>query len=398
MIELILADYFREQLKEQLRPKILYIMQTFLSCIELKATQSHHRIKVRIVYGSHNPHSPFLDDIPTVFLPASLVGLEDMCKTGAWPTPELIQLRGNPVKIPYMVNDQKREEDIDLIASIFFFLSLQHEISLYLTGYDELCLPYQKTWFAKYNFWPKIPIVSLLFQCLVDRINCVLGNDFLSLRLFYPDGKKFAIGLSHDVDFIPYGYWSSLKRAAKNAAILALLNKNPLLSGKVLTNFIYCLLRRHRPFNNIPTLLRKEADAKIKSSFELFSKQSPHPKDPNYDIDDKPIQAVIKSIVESGHEINLHGSFTSCTQEGKLDKEARSLRRYVRSVNGNRQHYLNLTVPMLHIELEKAEIKYDMSLAYPEVIGYRTGLDRPHFLWNTNVLFQTDQEKKGVSN
>ncbi len=86
----------------------------------------------------------------------------------------------------------------------------------------------------------------------------------------------------------------------------------------------------------------------------------------------------IELILESNNYIGLHSSYKSSETNSYL-YETRRLEKYIGSpIIAHRSHYLRFNPVNLFSHLEKAGIKYDFTVGYPDLIGFRAGVASPY--------------------
>lgn len=178
------------------------------------------------------------------------------------------------------------------------------------------------------------------------------------LRAEYPDGRKFGVCLTHDIDLInPHFTVSLLKRGGISRAAIKWFDKNV----NPRCNFGY-------------TMDLEEAHG-AKSTFFFLALQ-PGGKDFNYYIED--MKNEIRSIVQSGCEVGLHGGYGVLRDIPELVREKRAIEAVAgSSIVGYRNHYMQFNVPDSWGVLEEAGFKYDSTLGYPDNIGFRNGMCHP---------------------
>jgi hypothetical protein len=81
----------------------------------------------------------------------------------------------------------------------------------------------------------------------------------------------------------------------------------------------------------------------------------------------------MRQLEQDGFEIGVHGSYCSLDDADGLALEFDSLRALGFRPLGGRIHWLRFTLPQLIHATERAGAKYDCSLGWADVIGYRAG-------------------------
>lgn len=189
----------------------------------------------------------------------------------------------------------------------------------------------------------------------------------------YPDHKKFAICLTHDVD-----------------DIYPPLSHRVLSSLVSLTKWDWSSLREQlfwsrrgkqaSPYRNFPKIVELEKKYGAKSTF-YFMAASRDPRRFRYNIED--IASDLQFIVESGWEVGLHGGYYSFNDVDAIKSEKSRLESALgREVIGYRNHYLRFQVPDTWDILEKCGFKYDSTYGYTNTVGFRNGMCHPFRPYN----------------
>ena len=226
----------------------------------------------------------------------------------------------------------------------------------------------------------KIPVVDcyekILFDCLI------LASDKLNIPLeykpFWPDGKKFAVCLTHDVDRVKktFQYVTHTIRNLKRGKI-----------GLELAQLSF-LLRRENPYWNFDRIMEIERKLGVKSTFFFLNEQRKtclfSPSEwklywGRYDIKNPKIVETIKRLDMGGWEIGVHGSYNSYNNLKRLEEEKKILEELSgKKIHGVSQHYLNLDASETWVYHEKLGLVYDTSVGFVDEIGFRRGTCYPY--------------------
>lgn len=182
----------------------------------------------------------------------------------------------------------------------------------------------------------------------------------------WPDGKKFVLCLTHDVDRVKktYQYITHFVRTRKVCHLTSIFHKK-------------------EPFWNFEELIKVEKKYKVKSTF-FFLNETKKLNILNikewplslgyYNIFHPKISKVIKKLYKRGWEIGVHGSYDSFKDEKLLSKEKKDLEEIVgEEIVGIRQHLLNLQIPLTWKLQMKVGFKYDSSFGYSSRFGNKVG-------------------------
>ncbi|MCW7075517.1 MAG: polysaccharide deacetylase family protein [Candidatus Methanospirare jalkutatii] len=258
-----------------------------------------------------------------------------------------------------------------------------NEVGHILTGYLE---HFWKMKENKHEKLAKIPVVDyyekILFDCLLFASRRL--NLSLKYKPFWPDGKKFAVCLTHDVDRVhkSYQYITHFVRNIGRGDFRSAINQITSVARK---------LHGDEPYWNFDRIMEIERNLGVKSTFFFLNEQKKVCVLPNewklyrgrYDIKDKRIVEMIKKLDAEGWEIGVHGSYNSYRDFDMMKEEKETLEEILgKRVHGISQHYCNLEIPSTWEYHEKLGFSYDASLGFVTDIGFRWGTCYPFHPFN----------------
>ena len=235
---------------------------------------------------------------------------------------------------------------------------------------------------------------GLLYQPVVDQHHLTKGVE----KPKWPDGKPFAVCLTHDVDAVSS---FSLIPALRKRYIR--YSTSSLLSQRItsLMGFGVDLFRAGHHRNKIDPLFCLERWLELENRVNSHSTfffwpgldvvKKRHVSDCAYKLSDKIIFddqpcSVAESIREiscRGWEIGLHASWYSFNDADELRRQKEALEKAAeQDVVSVRQHYLHYDIRMTPRAHSRAGFKYDSTLGFNDNIGFRFGTCRPWFLWD----------------
>jgi peptidoglycan/xylan/chitin deacetylase (PgdA/CDA1 family) len=183
-------------------------------------------------------------------------------------------------------------------------------------------------------------------------------------RINYPEGKKFAMCLTHDIDKTYVGVGRKLLNLFRGR-----------LGGRSFSENLNDLRSRDLPNCNFKEIIELENKYGVKSTFFLLSLQ-PKEKDYNYDLDS--LNNYTSEILDKGFEIGLHGGWEAYKDGKKLAEEKNRLEKALhRRVEGYRGHYLLFDTKETWKILEAGGFLYDSTFGFSDVIGFRNGMCHP---------------------
>ncbi|WP_068320813.1 polysaccharide deacetylase family protein [Pyrococcus kukulkanii] len=190
------------------------------------------------------------------------------------------------------------------------------------------------------------------------KVGNITPSSYSYLR--YPNNKKFAVVLSHDVDLVR----PSWRYYAYH------LIKKPKIGFNL-------LIRQKNPYNTFEKIIELEKKFGTKSTF-FFMAVDKDPTGIRYRIED--FKGTLRMILDEGFEVGLHGSYTAYNDLNQLKKEKSRLERVTgEKVQGYRNHYLRFKIPETWKLLEKAGFKYDSTIGYNDLVGFRGGVPYPFY-------------------
>jgi peptidoglycan/xylan/chitin deacetylase (PgdA/CDA1 family) len=189
----------------------------------------------------------------------------------------------------------------------------------------------------------------------------------------YPEGRRFAVCLTHDIDDV---YPPPLHAALSSAQCVKSLDGNGMkrwalwrVKGK-----------EHSPYRNFREIMDLEDRFGGRSSF-YFLATDRDPRRFRYRVEE--LGQEMGAICDRGWEVGLHGSYYACDDPGEIRKEKRRLEKALgREVIGYRNHYLMFRVPDTWEHLAAAGFRYDTTVGYSNAIGFRNGVCHPYRPFN----------------
>jgi peptidoglycan/xylan/chitin deacetylase (PgdA/CDA1 family) len=236
--------------------------------------------------------------------------------------------------------------------------------------------------------------LGLLYKPVIDEH--FLNNE--GKKPTWPEGKSFAICLTHDVDIVYSFYFKQSLRNRK-----AQLLNNSSLSSKVkgflgpgVDLFRYAKkYMKKDPLHCYEKWLKVEKEIGAHSTFFFWpgisSVTKKHHTDCNYELSDQVIfynqkctvADMIYSIDRRGWEIGLHPSWYSFNDADEVKRQKERIEKVldheIVSVRQHRLHYDIRITPQVHAE---AGFRYDSTLGFNDNVGFRFGTCYPWYLYN----------------
>jgi peptidoglycan/xylan/chitin deacetylase (PgdA/CDA1 family) len=189
------------------------------------------------------------------------------------------------------------------------------------------------------------------------------------LDIEWPENRRFAACLTHDVDTIHPSLKYSLYTASKYGSQLRFRESwRRIVSNVQKTN-------SENPYWNFKAISELERRYNAKSSF-YFKATSTDPMGWVYAIND--LSDEIKYLDEIKFEVGLHGGYYSYNSPEELKKEKKNLEKILgRKVIGIRNHFLRFSIPSTWRILSGLGFKYDTTFGYSDMPGFRNGMCHP---------------------
>lgn len=301
---------------------------------------------------------------------------------------EKIPLFEKPIKLDVkgeiLVRYFDKNDEYPCVASkdntIIIGFDIFNEVGHILTGYLEHVW---KKGEKEHKRLAKIPIVDyyekILFDCLLFASR--ESKIPLNYKPFWPDGKKLAVCLTHDVDRIhkTYQYFTHFVKYLKRGNFYTAF-------GQIVS------IRGDEPYWNFRKIIEIESKLGVKSTFFFLNEESKTclftPREwklywGRYDIMDAKIVELIRKLDIGRWEIGVHGSYNSYNDIKKMEEEKKILEEILgKKVYGISQHYLNLENPRTWEYHEKLGFVYDSSIGFVTDIGFRWGTCHPFHPFN----------------
>lgn len=195
------------------------------------------------------------------------------------------------------------------------------------------------------------------------------------LKVEYPEGKKFAVCLTHDIDVVNFSKSDLFLGAARS-----------LMQGQIKKSLRMPFCNIYKKWNlrwNFKNIMALEEKYGAKSSF-YFMALDKGDLDFNYNIED--LEAEISNIADNGWEVGLHGGHKAYDNLDLIKANKKRLERVLgKEVIGYRNHYLRFKTPDTWDILSKAGFKYDATFGYNDCSGFRNGMCHPFKPFNLNT-------------
>ena len=227
-----------------------------------------------------------------------------------------------------------------------------------------------------------------LYRPVADEM---LHREFPQWResVAWPEGKRFAACLSHDVDCV------QLDSRYELARTVSLMSRNADGLSKKLKPLASLVGLRKTPqkFDVFTPWVEAELRLGFRSSFFFFPTRvrDRHFIDNVYRWDDRTtyrdemcsVREIARDLHRRGWDIGLHGSYLSPLSYDMLAEQKEDVEKAIGTdVITSRQHNLHFDSAKTPALLEKAGLKVDSTLGSNRDIGFRAGTSYPFRMWD----------------
>jgi hypothetical protein len=282
----------------------------------------------------------------------------------------------SPAASPIADPDADRLE-VDIFGSAFFML----------TRYEEIVVS-DRDRYGRFSASSSVAgRAGLLRSPIVDSYVELLWS---ALERAWPGlrrkSRRFGVLITHDVDDPLATLGRGPVRVVRQLAADLLLRRDLGLAGRRVRAVAGARRGDHRldPYNTFDFLMDVSERNDTRSAFYFLANRSPNPLDGTYLLEHPWVQSLIGHVHRRGHEVGLHASFHSYRDPARTRDELDRLRAVAEAQGvrqeqwGGRQHYLRWDNPVTWANWSAAGLNYDMTLAYHDAVGFRTGTCHPY--------------------
>jgi hypothetical protein len=288
---------------------------------------------------------------------------------------DLPVLYGKPVvngELPITISDSKIDCYVDVIGSCFFLLSRYEEaVSTERDQYDRF--PYSASILSQEMLVSR-PLVNEYVELLwsfLSRLWPALTRSPRSYRLM----------LTHDVDWPLSMPHLGIIGLCKKITAALLVYRSLGLAWRRAKGFTLAKLGYYDvdPFNTFGFIMDTAERYGVRSAFYFITDHTAGLIDGVYTMRDPWIRKLLRTIHDRGHEIGLHGSFNTYTDQNQTEREVGILRaicaeeHLVLGAIGGRQHYLRWSALNTWDIWDQLGLAYDSTLGFAEHVGFRAG-------------------------
>lgn len=274
--------------------------------------------------------------------------------------------------------------DFDIINAISILITDKVNEVLPDEAYDEHDrLVFGHSFQAKLRV-AETPLVNVYLRFLED----LFKQKYPHMRTtpLWPEGKKCAIGLSHDVDRPDKYTFLKAPFFLKNKT----LKENLWINLRKASAAIKYITDKHRDnYWLFKDILQSEEQLGFQSTFFFAAVNSFDEYgafyDVDYDITNDKFLAVFDEILKREFEIGLHASYNAYLNKHHFVYEKQKIEDITKiKLKGLRHHYWHMRKDQLRTLRmhEFAGFEYDSSIAFNDSLGFRRNIALPYFPWD----------------
>jgi hypothetical protein len=225
-----------------------------------------------------------------------------------------------------------------------------------------------------------------LYRATVDEFLRAHHPEF---QVAWPEGKRFAACLTHDVDTVQLDSRSELIRTIN----LHVRNADGFTKTLRHLSSVVGLRKSPRNLDIFSPWVDLEQKHGFRSSFFFFATRirQRHVIDNVYRWDDRApyrgencsVREIMRDLHRLECEIGLHGSYLSARSYETIAEQKEDVEKALgETVVANRQHNLHFDATLTPGILEKAGLKIDSTLGFNREVGFRAGTSYPFRMWD----------------
>ena len=195
---------------------------------------------------------------------------------------------------------------------------------------------------------------------------------------------RFAVALTHDVD-VPWR-WTRIGMLGAAARLkgyaLARRTGSALHEARVLARVPLHKVRGSDPNWRFAEIVAEEREHGARSTFYVMAGHGHRADGAAPETYERLRPKLVETLVETGAEIGLHGSYLAAEDLERLARERALLAQLDGPLVGHRYHYLRVDPHRNLVPLTDIGFRYDTSLGFPDALGFRAGIAQPFRVWD----------------
>jgi len=323
-----------------------------------------------LTYGGH----PRNDDRSRVHIIASKFFADGYGTPSSLPVPPLAEIEGVPLPFGKPITERCGRTLVvhaDIIASTYFLT----------TRYEEWMRGDVRDEHGRFPGKASLPCrAGFIDRPVVDEYASLLRKwaGLIGIEIPKPD-RRFSVLLTHDVDFI--GPPRGSVRAAR-CIVSGVLGRRPL--RRAMRDATVAGRLRDHPCDNLDEVVRLDQwltgcfpPDRCRSMY-FFMAGGHTPYDGGYHLRSSRVLRRLQYVSQSGADIGLHASYEAGAEPIRVGIERRVLQEAAGlPIEKNRHHFLCWREPEHGVAIAEGGIRWDATLGYADIAGFRLGVCRP---------------------
>ena len=225
------------------------------------------------------------------------------------------------------------------------------------------------------------PVVSTIASVLARTASAAAGRRAFRLVDPWPQGKRWAAALTHDLDVVEWWPAFTLLRLAE------LVRHRQLVRGARVVGAAVRARGEPVVWSALSEVLAAESRHGVRSSWFVLCGRptiaTARAGDLTYRPDAPAARRMFDAIHDAGHEIGLHGSFVTSDDHAQFLAQRATLQKLVNTeAVGVRQHYLRMRAATTPRGMMAAGFLYDSTHGFADRNGFRLGVADVVPLWD----------------
>ncbi|HEY7686153.1 MAG TPA: hypothetical protein VH833_08625 [Gemmatimonadales bacterium] len=219
----------------------------------------------------------------------------------------------------------------------------------------------------------RVPVVQRYAAALRTAVQAVAGRRAVRLLAPWPEGRRWAAAITHDLDVVAGWPVFALLRVAELVRSGAVTRAGRVVGAAARA------VGRDPVLAGVHALLEAEHAAGLPATWFILC-GTPTPGswlrgDLTYSPESRSTRRLLDQIATAGHEIGLHGSFRTTLDAHRLREERERLGRLIGGAPaGVRQHFLRMRPGRTQAAMQAAGFGYDATYGFPDRNGLRLGV------------------------
>jgi hypothetical protein len=311
-------------------------------------------------FSEHTPKSSYLNKahIPSTAPEATLPGLR-----------EIVIIHGID---HYAESDDFIECGVDLFAGTFFMLSRWEES---VSDIRDVHGRFPGTASLAYRS-------GFIHRPVVDEYAVLLKKWLIRFGVPQKAFKKHAYRLSLQSDVDTALYWQAPSSVFKKIGFQLFRQRSIAGMFQEIGRYLGYLRHGSDPYDTFDHIMDIAERCDVKATF-FFPVGGKHQFDNEQTLADKHVFNILAHVLMRGHEAGVHFSYSTADDHALMERQVSQFREKCPFDElMNRQHYLRCSVPETWHAWQKAGVKYDFTMGYPETPGFRCGICHPFTLFD----------------